>query len=83
LRDAWGSHVVQVTTLLSGVDIPASKAAAAEAALMQRDVEQQANTVRQVRAGRCRGGGGLTCLEENGSGGERYTQAFNALFELF
>jgi hypothetical protein len=50
---------LQVTTLLSGVDIPASKAAAAEAVLMQRDVEQQANTVRQVRGG---GDGGNVCV---------------------
>ena len=56
---------MQVTTLLSGVDIPASKAAAAEAVLMQRDVEQQANTVRQVGGGGrwwgcvCVGGGGM------------------------
>ena len=37
-----------MTTLLSGVDLPASKAAAAEAALIQAQVDKQAQAVRQV-----------------------------------
>lgn len=47
----------QVTTLLNSVDIPASKAAAAEAALIQGQVDAQANAVRQAKAAAADGNG--------------------------
>jgi hypothetical protein len=40
----------QVTTLLAGVDAPGAKAADAEAALVRKQVEQQADAVRQAKA---------------------------------
>jgi hypothetical protein len=49
---------MQVTTLLSGVDLPAAKAAAAEAEAVRRLVEAQGNSVRQVS-----GGGQWTSVE--------------------
>jgi hypothetical protein len=46
-----------VTTLLNSVDIPASQAAAAEAALIQGQVESQASAVRQAKAAAADGNG--------------------------
>lgn len=46
-----------MTTLLNSVDIPASKAAAAEAALIQGQVDTQANAVRRAKAAAADGNG--------------------------
>lgn len=44
--------------MLNSVDIPASKAAAAEAALIQGQVDTQANAVRQAKAAAAADGNG-------------------------